>query len=92
MISTFKSKPLKEFFETGKSSKVPPDLQRRIKGRLDALEQATDLTEINLPGFNYHPLKGFDPTRHTIHVSGAWCITFEYKNGDAYAVDLEQYH
>jgi proteic killer suppression protein len=92
MIKSFRSKSLKELFETGKSSKVAPDLQNRAKRRLDTLEQAIDLLEINLPGFNFHPLKGFDPVRYTIHVSGAWCITFEFEDGHIYAVDLEQYH
>ncbi|PDT32214.1 MULTISPECIES: type II toxin-antitoxin system RelE/ParE family toxin [Sinorhizobium] len=92
MIKSFKSKALKEFFEIGKSSKVPQDLQKRIKIRLDRLEQAKDLSELKLPGFNFHSLKGFEPTRYTIHVNGPWCITFEFENGDASAVDLEQYH
>ncbi|KKX24297.1 type II toxin-antitoxin system RelE/ParE family toxin [Rhizobium sp. LC145] len=92
MIKTFKSKALKELFETGKSSKVREDLQKRILVRLDRLEQATNLSDLKLPGFNFHPLKGFDPTRYTIHINGPWCITFEFENGEASQVDLEQYH
>jgi len=30
--------------------------------------------------------------RHSIHVKGPWCITFEFREGDARAVNLEQYH
>ena len=30
--------------------------------------------------------------RYSIHVNGPWCITLEFWDGDAYAVDLEQYH
>jgi len=30
--------------------------------------------------------------RYTIHVNGPWCITFEFQDGDAYRVDLKQYH
>ena len=40
----------------------------------------------------FHPLKGFNPTRFTVHVNGPWCITFEFDNGDAANVDFEQYH
>ena len=37
-------------------------------------------------------LRGFNPTRYTVHVNGPWCITFEFRDGDAYAIDFEQYH
>jgi len=32
------------------------------------------------------------PQRYTIHVNGPWCITFEWQDGKALRVDLEQYH
>jgi proteic killer suppression protein len=81
VIKTFKSKALKELFETGRSSRVQPALHKRICVRLD---QAEVLEEINLPGFNFHALRGFDPTRYTIHINDPWCITFEFSSGDAW--------
>ena len=30
--------------------------------------------------------------RYSIHVNGPWCITFEFRDGEAYRVNLEQYH
>ena len=92
VIRTFKSKALKELFETGRSSKVQPSLQKRIFLRLDRLEQIERVEEMNLPGFNFHALRGFEPTRYTVHINGPWCITFEFWDGDAWNVDLEQYH
>jgi toxin HigB-1 len=47
---------------------------------------------MNLPGFDFHALKGFVPTRYKVHVNGPWCITFEFDSGDALRVDFEQYH
>jgi proteic killer suppression protein len=47
---------------------------------------------MNLPGFDFHALHGFDPTRYTVHVNGPWCITFEFDGQDAVRVDYEQYH
>ena len=47
---------------------------------------------MNLPGFDFHALKGFVPVRYTVHVNGPWCITFEFEKGDAWRVDFEQYH
>ena len=37
-------------------------------------------------------LKGYKPTRYSLHVNGPWCITFEWNDGEAIRVDLEQYH
>jgi toxin HigB-1 len=56
------------------------------------LNVAASVAEMNVPGFDFHPLRGFTPTRYTVHVNGPWCITFEFADGDATRVDLEQYH
>jgi proteic killer suppression protein len=47
---------------------------------------------MNLPGFDFHALRGFDPTRYTVHVNGPWCITFAFDGIDAVDIDFEQYH
>lgn len=91
MILSFKHRGLKALFETGASSKVAADLQKRAMIRLDALDAASALAELNQPSFEFHALRG-KPQRYTIHVNGPWCITFEWKDGNALRVDLEQYH
>ncbi len=91
MIRSFRHKGLKELFETGTSSKVRPDLQARARRRLDALDTALRPEDLNVPGFNFHPLRG-SPKRYSLHVNGPWCITFEWLAGNAERVDLEQYH
>jgi len=91
MIGSFRHKGLKEFFETGRSAKVASDLKKRVMVRLDALEAAAGLAELNQPGFDFHPLHG-KPQRYSIHVNGPWCLTFEWANGIALKIDLEQYH
>lgn len=67
------------------------DLQQRALRRLDAIDQATGLDELKIPGFNFHGLQG-KPKRYSIHVNGPWCITFEWNEGNAIKIDLEQYH
>ncbi|MCD6296707.1 MAG: type II toxin-antitoxin system RelE/ParE family toxin [Deltaproteobacteria bacterium] len=67
------------------------DLQSRSLRRLDALDQAESLTDLNVPGFNFHGLRGM-PKRYSIHVNGSWSITFEWEDGDALTIDLDQYH
>ena len=91
MIKSFKHRGLAELFERGRSRKVRQDLQSRSLRRLDALDQAESLTDLNVPGFNFHGLRGM-PKRYSIHVNGPWCITFEWEDGDAFKIDLEQYH
>ena len=78
-------------FQTGTSAKVRPDLLARSLRRLDALDQARSLVDLHLPGMQFHRLQG-KPTRYSLHVNGPWCITFEWTEGDAYRVDLAQYH
>lgn len=92
MIRSYRHKGLADLFRSGKSAKVRPDLQGRTLRRLDALHVARELADLNVPGFDFHPLKGHKPTRYSLHVNGPWCITFEWADGDALRVDLEQYH
>lgn len=91
MIKTFANKQLKALWETGKS-KIDARFHARILRRLDALDAATSLEDMKLPGFDFHALQGHRPTRYTVHVNGPWCVTFEFNDGNAYIVDFEQYH
>ncbi|MGH8467428.1 MAG: type II toxin-antitoxin system RelE/ParE family toxin [Gammaproteobacteria bacterium] len=45
---------------------------------------------MNIPGFDPHLLHG-KPSRYAIKVNGPWRITFEWVDGDAWRVDLEQF-
>ncbi len=91
MIRSFRHKGLKELFERGASARVQKPLQDRCLRRLDALDRAATAQDMNVPGFDFHALHG-RPRRYTVHVNGPWCITFEFEEGDAFRVDLEQYH
>ncbi len=91
MIKSFRPKTLKALWETGKSAEVPAELRRRCLNRLTVLNRANNLTEVTGPGFDTHPLKG-KPQGYALSVNGPWRITFEFEDGDALRVDLEQYH
>ena len=93
MIRSFRHKGLRDPFLTGRTAGVRPDLRKRSLARLDALDAATELRQLDLPGLRLHPLKGDQAGRWAIDVSGPWRITFAWsEDGDAYRVDLEQYH
>ena len=91
MIQSFKHKRLAELFQSGRSAKVTANLQTRILQILDALDVAAVPEDMNIPGFNFHGLRG-KPKRYTVHVNGPWCVTFEFEAGEALRVDFEQYH
>ena len=91
MIKSFANKQLKALWETG-TSRIDARMHQRILRRLDVLDAATTAEDMNLPGFDFHALRGHSPTRYTVHVNGPWCITFEFSNGDAHVLDFEQYH
>jgi proteic killer suppression protein len=82
---------LRELFETGTSRRILPALKDRTLRRLDRIEAAASLSEIDIPGFDFHPLRG-RPQRYSVHVNGPWCITFGWDGEDAIDVNLEQHH
>jgi toxin HigB-1 len=92
VIRSFKNKGLAELWEKGSTAKIDTKMQVRILRRLDRLDVIVLPEEMNVPGFDFHSLRGFRPTRYSVHVNGPWCITFEFEDGDACRVDFEQYH
>ncbi|MCP8884943.1 type II toxin-antitoxin system RelE/ParE family toxin [Devosia sp. XJ19-1] len=92
MIRSFRHKGLAELWESGRSGKLDQKLLPRIRRRLQALDIAVAPEGLNVPGFNFHSLRGAPPVRYTIHVNGPWCITFSFDDKDAIDVDFEQYH
>ena len=91
LIKSFKNKQLEVLWKTGRS-RIDSRLHRRIQRRPAYLARANTLANLKVHGFDFHSLRGYSPMRYTIHVNGPFCITFEFRDGDAYAVDFEQYH
>jgi len=92
MIISFMHKGLEELFYSRKTRLIDAQKHKRIIVRLAAIDMAKQVTDLNISGFNFHSLIGFQPTRYTIHVNGPWCITFEFDDSDAFNLDFEQYH
>ena len=92
MIKSFKHKGLKRFFETGNVAGINPSHRQKIRIRLAALDTATTLEDMDLPGFRLHPLKGDKQGVWAVDVSKNWRITFEFIDGNAYIVNYEDYH
>lgn len=92
MIASFRHKGLKEFFETGSKRGISSGLAARIGRRLDVLQAAKELTDIEPHGFRLHRLKGDRHGEWAIWVSGNWRITFRFAKGEVQDVNLEDYH
>lgn len=92
MIRTWKHKGLRELFETGATRRIEQVYIGRCQEILAHLNGATKVGDMAVPGYNLHNLKPNRPSTWVVKVSGPWRVTFTFKDGNAYDVDLEQYH
>ena len=92
MIRTFKHAGLKRYFETGKAKGIPADMAKRIQTRLNVLNRARELRDLNLPGFGFHALKGDRKGEYALPVTGNYRLTFRFENSDVLDLNLEDYH
>ncbi len=92
MIKIFKHKGLRKFFETGILSGIQPGHKQKLRIRLTALYSATCIEDMKTPGWRLHSLKGDRQGLWAIDVNKNWRIVFEFKDGNAYVVDYEDYH
>lgn len=92
MIKSFNHKGLQSFFETGSKKGIPADQAKKIQLRLNTIDVATLIEDIDVTGWDLHELKGDRAGTWAIKVTGNYRITFQFINSDAYQVDLEDYH
>jgi proteic killer suppression protein len=93
MLQSFLHKGLADLLSASRTPRVDERFHQPITARLDVLNEVASIDELAaLAGFGFHTMREFNPTRYTIHVNGPWCITFEFRDGDAYLVDFEQHH
>jgi proteic killer suppression protein len=57
-----------------------------------ALETSQKIADMGVPGFKLHPLKGQKKGRWSVWVNGNWRLAFEFREGQAYVLDYEDYH
>ncbi len=92
MIKTFAHKGLERFFLTGSKRGITAQHAARIARLLDRLEASAEAADMNLPGYRFHELTGKRKGTYSVTVSGNWRITFAFRQGNAYDVNLEDYH
>ncbi|MGA7238585.1 MAG: type II toxin-antitoxin system RelE/ParE family toxin [Bryobacteraceae bacterium] len=92
MIRTFRHKGMKRLFEKDNAIGVRADRSARIRDVLAHLDWAEAPTDFDLPGYRLHALKGRLKGYWSVNISGNWRIIFSFENGDAFDVDLVDYH
>ena len=92
MISSIKHKGLNAFYESGSKKGIQPTHAPRLRLMLAALDSAQFVEDMDIPGYHLHPLKGSMKDRWSVSVSGNWRLTFEFKDGNVYLLDYEDYH
>ena len=92
MITSFRHKGLRKYFESGSLAGIQPAHANRLKMQLAALDTAQNIEDMDIPGFRLHPLKGSEHGRLSIWVNGNWRVTFEFENSNAFVLDYEDYH
>jgi len=92
MIRSFRHKGLKLLFEKADRRKIPQEYADKIERILARLEEASEVGNMDLPGFRLHPLKGDLAGFWSVAVSGNWRIMFRFEDGHASDVDLIDYH
>jgi proteic killer suppression protein len=93
MIRSFRDKASAALFQGLPPKRLPPDLRKRAREKLDLLHNATRLDDLRLPPANrLEVLSGDRAGQWSIRINGQWRLCFVWRNGDAWNVEITDYH
>jgi proteic killer suppression protein len=92
MIRSLKGRGLKRLYSSGDRSGIGADLVDTVERILSALNSALTPQELNLPRYRLHALKGDRAGYWSVTVRANWRIIFRFEEGDAWDVELIDYH
>jgi proteic killer suppression protein len=92
MIQGFRHKGLRLLFEKGDRRRIQADHADKIERVLARLDEASEVGDMDLPGFRLHRLRGDLAGFWSVTVSGNWRVVFRFTGGHARDVDLIDYH
>lgn len=92
MIRSFRHRGIEAFFKSGKASGIQPKHAKKLRLQLGALNRAQGPTDMNIPGWRLHPLKGLSAGHWSVWVDENWRLTFAFDGTDAVLVDYQDYH
>jgi proteic killer suppression protein len=93
MIRSFADAETERFYTTGRSRRIPTEILRRAAMRLTQLNAATRLEDLRLPPSNHlEALKHDRHGQHSIRINDQWRVCFRFDGGDAFDVEIIDYH
>ena len=90
-VRRIKSSALRQFAR-GNQRRINPQWRPRMRRILFALNAAAHPSDLNVPGYDFHELKGDRKGTYAVKVTGNWRVTFKWDDNGPFAVDLEDYH
>jgi proteic killer suppression protein len=92
MIVRFRHKGLERLFASGDTRGVSAQQAKRLRRLLASLSTATSPLNMNIAGYQLHPLVGERKGEWAVSVSGNWRLVFRFEGENATGVDLVDYH
>jgi toxin HigB-1 len=93
MIRNFTDPETEQIWTGERSRKLPPDIQKTARRKLRQLDAADRLNDMAVPrGNRLEQLKDTDPPRYSIRINDQWRICFNWVDGAAENVGIEDYH
>ena len=93
MIRSFASAETERFFATGKSRRLPTEILKRAAMRLTQLNAVTSVEDLRFPPSNrLEALKGDRKGQWSIRIDNQWRLCFRFTDGDAFDVEIVDYH
>ncbi|PSQ92010.1 MAG: hypothetical protein BRD52_06280 [Bacteroidetes bacterium SW_4_67_19] len=92
MILKIRHKGLKRLHRKGSAAKVNPDHADKLRRILARLEASFAPTDMDLPDYRLHQLKGEYRGFYAVEVSGNWRVVFRFEGEHATDVDYVDYH
>jgi toxin HigB-1 len=93
MIRSFKDPESEQLFNRQRSRRLPPSIQHVALRKLRMLSNACVIADLRIPPANrLEKLKGDRAGQYSIRINDRWRICFEWRGGDAYAVEVVDYH
>ena len=93
MIRSFKSRETERLFQREVSRRLPSTIQTVALRKLRMLDAATILDDLRIPPANrLEALSGNRKGQHSIRINGQWRVCFVWKDGNAYDVEIVDYH
>jgi proteic killer suppression protein len=93
MIKSFTDKETESLFRRNLSRKLPQDIQPTARMKLEILDAAEVLEDLTIPpGNRLEKLSGDRKGQHSIRINNQWHVCFVWRSGDAYEVEIVDYH